>query len=77
MKTLSFSPSVSSIPDMAVAPYPVGSSMPTLGTSSSLVELRSKNNVLPQSSIQQPGQSSTPSADSSGTGSVREAHTSS
>lgn len=40
MATLSYSPSASSLSDMAVVPYPVGSSMPTLAPSSSLSELR-------------------------------------
>ncbi|XXG80661.1 hypothetical protein AAC387_Pa09g1477 [Persea americana] len=40
MGMLSYSPSASSLADMAVAPYPVGSSMGTLAPSSSSSELR-------------------------------------
>ncbi|KAL6971317.1 hypothetical protein U1Q18_030995 [Sarracenia purpurea var. burkii] len=40
MGTLSYSPSASSLADMPVAPYPVGSSMATLAPSSSSSELR-------------------------------------
>ncbi|XP_063939022.1 zinc finger CCCH domain-containing protein 34 [Daucus carota subsp. sativus] len=90
MSTLSYSPSASSLTDMPVAPYPVGSSMATLAPSSSSSELKpdkeafvtkmstplstaagsvgsilSRNDTLPQSSIQQPGQSSTTSTGSS------------
>lgn len=40
MGTLSYSPSASSLADMPVAPYPVGSYMGTLAPSSSSSELR-------------------------------------
>ncbi|GMP77881.1 hypothetical protein CsSME_00034009 [Camellia sinensis var. sinensis] len=40
MGTLSYSPSTSSLADMPVAPYPVGSSKGTLAPSSSSSELR-------------------------------------
>ncbi|KAL3505761.1 hypothetical protein ACH5RR_031143 [Cinchona calisaya] len=40
MSTLSYSPSASSLADMPVAPYPVGSSMGTLAPSSSSSDLR-------------------------------------
>lgn len=40
MGTLSYSPSASSLADMPVAPYPVGSSMGTLAPSSSSSDLR-------------------------------------
>jgi hypothetical protein len=40
MGTLSYSPSASSLSDMPVAPYPVGSSIGTLAPSSSSSELR-------------------------------------
>lgn len=42
MGTLSYSPSASSLVDMPVAPYPVGSSIGTLAPSSSSSDLRSK-----------------------------------
>ncbi|KAH8495096.1 hypothetical protein H0E87_018324 [Populus deltoides] len=42
MGTLSYSPSASSLADMPVAPYPVGSSIGTLAPSSSSSDLRSK-----------------------------------
>ncbi|KAJ4823473.1 hypothetical protein Tsubulata_034633 [Turnera subulata] len=42
MGTLSYSPSASSLADMPVAPYPVGSSIGTLAPSSSSSELRPK-----------------------------------
>ncbi|XP_050218052.1 zinc finger CCCH domain-containing protein 34 [Mercurialis annua] len=44
MGTLSYSPSASSLSDMPVAPYPVGSSMGTLAPSSSSSELRPELN---------------------------------
>lgn len=40
MGTLSYSPSASSLADMPVAPYPVGSAIGTLAPSSSSSELR-------------------------------------
>lgn len=91
MGTLSYSPSASSLADMPVAPYPVGSSIGTLAPSSSSTELRpeltpssskdapstrisssmitsssvgsilSKGGHAPHSSVQQSGQSSSPS----------------
>ncbi|KAF8392563.1 hypothetical protein HHK36_022908 [Tetracentron sinense] len=42
MGTLSYSPSASSLADMPVAPYPIGSSMATLAPSSSSSDLRSE-----------------------------------
>uniref|UniRef100_A0A5B7A1N5 Putative zinc finger CCCH domain-containing protein 58-like n=1 Tax=Davidia involucrata TaxID=16924 RepID=A0A5B7A1N5_DAVIN len=97
--TLSYSPSASSLADMPVAPYPVGSSIGTLAPSSSSSDLRpelvsgsnkdtfsirisssmstssgsvglifSKSGPVPHSSVQQSGQSSTPSTGSSSTG---------
>lgn len=40
MRTLSYSPSASSLTDMPVAPYPVGSTIATLAPSSSSSDLR-------------------------------------
>ncbi|KAA8527476.1 hypothetical protein F0562_034809 [Nyssa sinensis] len=104
--TLSYSPSASSLADMPVAPYPVGSSIGTLAPSSSSSDLRpehfsgpnkdtfptrmsssmstssdsvgsifSKSGPIPHSSVQQSGQSSTPSTGSSSTGHAGEVHT--
>ncbi|RVW55725.1 Zinc finger CCCH domain-containing protein 6 [Vitis vinifera] len=79
MGTLSYSPSASSLADMPVAPYPVGSSMGTLAPSSSSSDLRpelisgSSKESLSTRITQQPVQSSGPSTGSSSS----EAHTSS
>ncbi|XP_023749260.1 zinc finger CCCH domain-containing protein 34 [Lactuca sativa] len=82
MGTLSYSPSASSLADMPVAPYPVGSYMGTLAPSSSSSELRpevtsasiasnfSKMNQISQSA----GSSSTTTHGGSGGGSGGDGH---
>nr|XP_043607864.1 zinc finger CCCH domain-containing protein 34-like [Erigeron canadensis] len=51
MGTLSYSPSASSLTDMPVAPYPIGSSIATLAPSSSSSELQPEINSTPNKDI--------------------------
>ncbi|KAE9602151.1 putative transcription factor C3H family [Lupinus albus] len=67
MGSLSYSPSASSLSDMPVAPYPVGSSLGTLASSSSSSELRPD---LASGSSKEPGSYRMSSSMSTSTGSV-------
>ncbi|XLU72800.1 hypothetical protein S245_031853 [Arachis hypogaea] len=67
MGLLSYSPSTSSLADMPVAPYPVGSSVGTLALSSSTSELRPE---LTSGSIKESVSSRIPSSMNTLTGSV-------
>ncbi|KAK7292299.1 hypothetical protein RIF29_08077 [Crotalaria pallida] len=67
MGSLSYSPSASSLADMPVAPYPVGSSLGTLAPSSSSSELRPE---LASGSSKEPASSRMPSSVSTSTESV-------
>lgn len=66
MGTLSYSPSASSLADMPVAPYPVGSSVGTLAPSSSSSELRPELTGSKNSASTRMSSSSTPSSESVG-----------
>ncbi|OVA15018.1 hypothetical protein BVC80_949g24 [Macleaya cordata] len=67
MGTLSYSPSASSLADMPVAPYPVGSSLATLAPSSSSSDLRPEFITGPNNSFL----TRMPSSSNTSSGSVR------
>lgn len=70
MGTLSYSPSASSLADMPVSPYPVGSSIGTLAPSSSSSELRPELNSGPGKDLVSARMSSSLSTSSGSVGST-------